>query len=182
MLSLKQLKSLNNEELLQVAKRDLKFVGQGRARDVYEFDESNVIKIAKNEFGFEQNEKESSSCSKNGPVPKIVSKADDYSWIIMQKAKLVSNNEIDEILEDMSLDDVEGLKAVLYAGMYDAWTAKDPRSHARSKVFHDRLIKNNKWYLRFFQMIDRCELDFDEIRYDNLGVIDGELVMLDVGM
>lgn len=182
MTKIKQLHSLNKEALLKFASDNLTFVGEGHGRVVYEFDQKSVLKIAKNEFGEDQNKKEALSCFEDMPVPRLIANSKDGNWIVVEKVNTTEQAAIDEYLEDAGLDDIEGLKSVIKAGMYDAWVSKDVRQHKRLQAFHDMLIEKNSWYRRFFKMLDSCDVDLDEVRYDNVGMLDGELVMLDVGM
>jgi tRNA nucleotidyltransferase/poly(A) polymerase/2'-5' RNA ligase len=78
----------------------LQSVGSGTGRAVYDIDGNYVLKLAKNPKGIAQNEAEAGAGSYNDTehiVAKVIDEADDYSWLISEKGKKVTENRIKQI-------------------------------------------------------------------------------------
>lgn len=176
------LNKLSGDELLDRLKATLKVAGEGRSRIVFFLDDRRVLKVAINEWGFEQNESES-RCTKEGVTPKIYAKSKTYEWLISERVKIANQSDIDDKLNDLlGIDNLDELKSIIWAGSHEAWAAKDTVMHSSLSDLHDRMIKRSPWYKSLFDLIYECDTDLDEIRYDNVGLNSkGDIVVLDTG-
>lgn len=175
--TLEKLSKLSPEKAMSFIAKQGKLVGSGVGRDVYDVGDGIVIKLAQDDDGVKQNKRESSSCNINGPVPNLLLKAKDYSWIAVEKVKTVSQQEVNDWLNDnIGLETSSELVSCIRAG---GW--RD--SNEILAQTHDDLMKGSDWYRSLVTMIDKCDLDLQELRPDNFGVNSkGTLVLLDTGM
>jgi hypothetical protein len=75
----------------------LKELAKGSARVVFEFD-SNVIKVAKNQKGIEQNQVEIKiGQTKPDCVPTLISFDENNSWSVFEKVEPITKEEFEEL-------------------------------------------------------------------------------------
>lgn len=82
-----------NQLILNLRRGVYKYIGDGSSRKVFDLNNGYVIKIAKNKAGIEQNKNEYKiSISDNTALfAKVMYASENYEFIIMEKAKKVSN-------------------------------------------------------------------------------------------
>jgi hypothetical protein len=70
-----------------------KYLGRGAGRHVFDMGDGRVVKVARNEFGYDQNKTEYalSLAYKGDLFAKVISVSEDHRLLIMQAAKWVSN-------------------------------------------------------------------------------------------
>jgi hypothetical protein len=87
---------------LAAVRSGLRLVGKGSSRNVYELNDSNVIKLAINSAGVDQNSVESTVANDTevGPIISKVERHDpDFFWIVSEKVKPLSENDRKEFEE-----------------------------------------------------------------------------------
>ncbi len=113
---------------MRYADQNLKRLGSGSGRIVYDIDGERVFKLAKNTKGVAQNEEESGTGKypdTHSIVTKVFESADDDSWIIAEKGKKVNEKRIKELTGISSLNDL-----YYYVRNFDA------RNHGQRELFH----------------------------------------------
>jgi hypothetical protein len=85
--------SVFNQIMLNIQKGYYRYIGSGSCRDVFDLSNGYVIKIAKNKAGIAQNKNEYkiSCCDKSDLFAKVIQVSEDFSYLIMEKAKQVNN-------------------------------------------------------------------------------------------
>lgn len=80
-----------NEIMFRIKSGQYAFIGSGSSRKVYDLDNGYVVKVAKNDAGTEQNRAEFyiSQNDDSGLFAKVINVSNDYSMLIMKKAKKV---------------------------------------------------------------------------------------------
>ena len=87
---------------LAAVRSGLRLIGKGSSRNVYELNDSNVIKLAINSAGVDQNSVESTVANDTevGPIISKVERHDpDFFWIVSEKVKPLSENDRKEFEE-----------------------------------------------------------------------------------
>lgn len=82
------------------ANQNLQKIGAGRGRVVYEIDDTKVLKLTKNTKGVAQNETEENAArykDYDDILTNVYDSADDYSWIVAERAKKVSQKRFKEL-------------------------------------------------------------------------------------
>lgn len=161
-----------------------KTLGSGMSRTVFDIGNGLVIKMSINARDTKQNKREATigSCSKGAPVPNVVDVGPKHVWIVVEKVKPLSFNQLSAAITkitgiDEGKQTLSALQSVLSAGTHEAGFRDE--LDART---HDKLYASNEWYRSLFDMFDRCELDVDELHGDNWGMTaGGYLVLLDAG-
>lgn len=86
------------KEKLLFLKSNLKYLGKGTSRIVFEFDNETVIKFALNEAGKVQNENEvSTSRNYNHITTKVYNIGPDFEWIQTEKARKAKTADFKKI-------------------------------------------------------------------------------------
>ena len=94
---------------IRYANEQLIRIGGGSGRIVYNIDDEKVLKLAKNTKGIAQNEAEANAGYYRDTqhiVTKIFDNENNYSWLISEKAKKVTEKRIKELTGISSLNDL----------------------------------------------------------------------------
>ena len=85
-----------NEIMYRIRYGQYAYIGSGSSREVYDLGNGYVVKVAKNEAGTEQNRAEYyiSKDDDSGIFAKVINVSNDYSMLIMKKAKKVKNIKV----------------------------------------------------------------------------------------
>lgn len=85
-----------NEIMFRIRNGMCMYIGSGSSRKVYDLGNGYVVKVAKNEAGIEQNRAEDyiSRNDFSGIFAKVINVSNDYSMLIMKKAKRVKDISI----------------------------------------------------------------------------------------
>ena len=85
-----------NEIMFRIRNGMYRYIGSGSSRKVYDLRNGYVVKVAKNEAGIEQNRAEYyiSRNDFSGIFAKVINVSNDYSMLIMKKAKKVKDIRI----------------------------------------------------------------------------------------
>ena len=94
---------------MRYANQNLDRIGSGTGRIVYSIDEEKVLKLAKNAKGVAQNEAEAGAGyyrDTQSIVTEVFDNSDDFTWLISEKAKKVTEKRIKEVTGIPSLNDL----------------------------------------------------------------------------
>lgn len=160
-MTLQDLLSIKSEKQFRATCDDyLSLIGNGTSRSVYQLDSKQVIKVARNVWGYTQNASECNTFKTYGGLGlfnEITISADSYLWVIQPLATPISNNDtrFNEI--------VKLVKSVEQSKEYatnDEFLQK----------FHKFLIETKWKFMRDFS------------KRDSWGFVNNELRILDYGM
>lgn len=171
-----------------------KNIGQGSSRTVYKFDDNDVIKIAvgiigikrenaKASFieGIAQNKTEvnSSTCASPEYITKVINHASNFSWIIQEYARPITEIEF----EDITGVNWNYFEETLYYYFYDepVVSRKELNDKAKEDGVLAELLKNS-WFSGFFDSVINCKwVPGDLIEIQHYGKIGNRVVLVDYG-
>jgi len=96
---------------VEFANNNFNKIGAGSGRIVYQINDDKILKLAKNSKGIAQNETECNIGYNNyiqNIVTKIYDNANDYSWIVAEKVKKISEKRIKQLTGIPGLNDLYG--------------------------------------------------------------------------
>lgn len=147
-----------------------KGVGSTRFMWVFTVEGKKVaLKVARSEYGYEQNEKEVevSLCVKGSPYfTQIVTHDSAHPaciWLIMELAETPLDRKL---FKKYTKIDFDTLYNRLAYGNLDSL---------------ENLYQDNKWIMGFVADIRRCKINYDDLHFDNWGQVDGQPRVLDYG-
>jgi hypothetical protein len=158
----------------EYAEKNLKHLSSGSSRIVYLSPNKTIIKMAKNDKGIAQNKVEANPKMKSKLINKIISKADDDSWIETHYLDKMSKPEFEKMV-GINFDDFGdaisyGLKKV--SGNTDV---KKPKNFDKIKE------------LEIYKELERLGKEFDLLpgdleRMSSWGIKDNHPVIIDAGL
>lgn len=99
--SLKTLDSLVSiSKKVKYAKENLKKMGEGSSRIVFDYDDKSVLKLAKNSKGIAQNDSDGDYGKHRmypEVIPEIFDKDDDGNWILVRKANKITTSRFKQL-------------------------------------------------------------------------------------
>ena len=120
----------------------LQRIGSGSGRIVYDIDDEKVFKLAKNTKGIAQNEAEAGAGYYRDTlhiVTEVYDSADDYSWIVSEKAKKVTEKRIKELTGIPTLQD-----------LFYFLRNNESQNKGRGKIFsQDKEVEESFWENEF---------------------------------
>ena len=133
---LDNIRSFNGK--VKYADQNLERIGSGTGRIVYSIDDNKALKLAKNPKGIAQNEVEEGVSGYHDTediVTEVFEHAEDYSWLLVENAKKVSEKRIKELTGIPSLRE-------LHAFLYNTFRQKNVSAISQSKEMKDFLWEN----------------------------------------
>jgi len=168
---LNKLKNLSQK--LFYCQKHLKQMAKGSARVVFDLDE-NVVKVAKNEKGIEQNKIEIQiGLTKPDCVPNLISFDENSNWSVFQKANPITKEEFENLSNT-------SLPILHYLLKY-----KKDRNRKEIPIDYkkEQQIQNNKLLAELAKLIDDYDLSVgDMVRISSWGQINGKIILLDFGL
>lgn len=172
------------------ANANLKYLGSGSARKVFDIGNGNVLKIAQHEYGQSQIKNEVEVCNrwcKTGLFATIFDyDKENYDWLIMEKVNTFSNSEFkstfgldgdslwefyDSIVENNSSSVAMAIENCL----------ADPENLYFEKQYPNITDLGQKLLEVFFTLVSKYGVD-DISREDHFGLTEkGRIVVLDYG-
>jgi len=165
---------------IRYANEKLRRIAQGSARIIFEIDDKNVLKLAKNAKGIAQNEVER-SLSNDYMVPKEiiaqVSESDENDrWIVMERAKKISTGRFKTLMDGVSLSD-------FYQYMKIHTDNRLGRGYWEVSPEVEEKLNENEFAQDIIEMIQNFNLETGDFRRpSSFGEIDGRLVITDYGL
>lgn len=151
----------------------LKELAKGSARVVFDFD-SNVVKVAKNQKGIEQNQVEIQiGLTKPDCVPNLISFSEDGSWSVFEKVETITKEEFEQ-LSQTSLPK-----------LHDVLKYKKDRIRKNIEIDSkkEQQIQNNKLLNELSELISNFNLSVgDMVRISSWGRKDGKVLLIDFGL
>jgi hypothetical protein len=165
---------------IRYANEKLRRMAQGSARIIFEIDDKNVLKLAKNAKGIAQNEVER-SLSNDYMVPediiaKVLEEDENDRWIVMERAKKISTGRFKTLMDGVSLLDFFNYIKINtdYRVGRGYWNVS---LEAKEK------LNENEFAQDIIEMIQNFNLETGDFRRpSSFGEIDGRLVITDYGL
>ncbi len=141
-----------------------KYIGKGSSRVAFHSGRDTVLKIAYNKVGIEQNKEEVRLSAYAGmmPLAKILDHAENFEWVLQEKAyphKILKNDEIDNlsdklasICSDLHMDNVGFIKGRFVAFDY-GYTEEISKYYSYQKTDRE-MFKALPQYARINQQWD----------------------------
>lgn len=158
---------------VKYAEKNLKRLGAGSSRVVFVLPDENILKLAKNDRGIEQNEVESNPKMKSKILNKILGKAKNHAWIITQYLDKIKEKEF----EEMTGINFKDFGSAISYGLQDVadTTRKKP------KCFDE--VSDSFVYKELERLGEKFSLlPGDMIRISSWGCRDGHPVLIDAGL
>lgn len=162
-------------------------IGSGSSRTVFQIDDEKVLKLAKNQKGIAQNEKENevSRYYSADIFPEVYENAEDFSFLVSDFVLPAKPQDFVQLL-GIKWDDYVALVTRLYlnyANNRQAWAIGDAMDSERA----NELLENNEWLYELQCYMGDYGIPFgDLVRIANYGLTnkDGhtKLVILDSGL
>lgn len=157
----------------KAARKNFKYLSAGSSRLVLLTDEGSVIKMAKNKKGISQNRAEANPKMKSVHINKVLSKANNFSWIEVNYLEKITSEKFNEIT---GLNFKDFSAAIGYA-------LQDVSEESIKKPSDFKKIESNG----FFQEIVRLGKKFDLMpgdiaRISSWGEKDGIPILIDAGL
>lgn len=181
------LRQMLNDELFDVvdyASKNLKLLGKGTDRAVYDIGGNQVLKVSvSGEQNF--NEIKRWECVNKQPNhEKYFMQIFDwdhknYQWIVAEKLVPVKNRiQLEQIIQSL----LQTKEEIEYWEIIDALLA-EPRRLQKFAPDLWKIVGNSKWFQEFSELVRECGIPTSDFREQNLGVrpSTGELVVLDLG-
>lgn len=171
---------------IALAKNNLKFLGSGSGRFVYDLGDGKALKLAPEEPEQNMREAEHWECVKDSPARRIfievIAAAPDYKWLIVEKVvgfrtdeepfQLIVNSIMDTIHNpEITAEEIENYFGNTLDGFWDCITSQDGPPF------------DSSWYDALKMAIQSCNIQVGDFLADNLGYrpSTGEMVILDFG-
>lgn len=178
---------------IDYAKKNLQYLNAGSSRAVFALDDNRVLKIAKNQFGLEQNQNEVEiwNTLKNGS--KVLTAIYDYDkenykWVVHERVKMFSAEEF-ENLTKISTDifvfvisyfvDGDGIEDI-------KWYINNPNSYPEPFIRKLEKLVSNPSAIKFVEDMARIVrmfgLEQGDIVWSHFGLAkDGHIKLYDYG-
>jgi hypothetical protein len=169
---------------------NFKKIGNGESRIVFDIGDNKVLKLSKTNFNT-QNAREIAlfSCVQSEFLPKIYEFAEDYSWLISEKAELfknykelfnifkiktgISNKKWNEFKLQFKKNNNENI-------INDATMFLDLLMNVKfTKKLFDHLRNTSNWFEKLIILLKKCKIKINDFRLNNIGkTIDGAFVFI----
>jgi len=171
----KQLKTY--EERLKYLNSTAKNIGEGSSRIAYIINPTQVLKIAINDSGFQQNRSETRVCkldNGNKYFTKIYEVGPKYEWLLTDFAKPMT----ERAFQGITGVSWKQFQSALYAG-FESHTKSGATE--QNKQDYQQLL-NNPYFSKLFEIIKVCEyMPSDLSKLDSWGIVDGTARIIDYG-
>ncbi len=158
---------------IKYAEENLDHISSGSSRLVYKSPDETIIKLAKNDKGIAQNKAESNPKMKSKFINKILSHADNYSWIETHYLDKISESDF----KDMTKLEFEDFSDAIRYGL------KKVSESDKTKPKNFDKIKNEEIYKEMKRIGESCNLMPGDIaRISSWGKKDGHPILIDAGL
>lgn len=146
-------------------------VGEGGGRVVYSTMTGLVVKVAKEQLGGIKSNKNETRKSRKAPqrvVNRVIDHAPGFEWVITRFATPIRDEEtLDSwisVMTDGTVRTLNDLKRNLYSSISGGYVT----------------LKNNEWFDDLSTLCKDVKISPAELHVDNWGLLDGNLVVIDV--
>ena len=172
-----------------IVNKNLKYIGEGSTRIVYELNNLQVIKFPIAEENIEQNLVEANTykCLGSKFAAQIFSYDSNGFWLIMEKVKPLSESEFKNKINNLLGFELE-YHSIKTKFNIDDFTelpfnmeladALIPYNQPQ-KNLHKILCEHSKWFREFNNKIVECKVHGKDLGYDNFGLRNNGLVLID---
>lgn len=200
---LKQTKEFPQIRELIKNRYNLKQIGEGTTRNVYELDKNKVFKLVKNEKQNENNlvEVEAYKCLGDDYAAKIYDyDSVNYYWLIMERVKIITQGEFQSKLTELIgfpliKTEIESRFSIDFNNLYTigdyfyfpdilmAGSKPNTKAGVEYRTLHGLLCENSPWFKEFNNRLVKCGVYAGDLGFVNFGLrlSTDELVLLDYG-